>query len=284
VIPITIIAGYLGAGKTTLINHILANGREPVAVLVNDFGDINIDATLIDNQDDLTLELTNGCVCCQISDDMGEALESVRSRTVKQVIIEASGVALPARIADYGRNWPGYSLQGVFTVVDARNIDRLLNDKYVRHLVKDQIQQADRVLLTRSSGGGIPRAVAQISRHVFVLEDPSVLPEFLNSSVPCGSTELTPVGIRHTEFSSDTFCSTHPLRRQTVEIFIKRHPQIQRAKGWLTDRHGSCWLLQMTLNDCVFTPASPREKTEIVFVYTGGASLDMSYLKGAIHP
>ena len=100
-IPITVIGGYLGAGKTTLINRMLACSFDPVGVLVNDFGELNIDAELINNQDDMTLELTNGCVCCQISDDMGEALESIKSRELGRVIVEASGVALPAKIATH---------------------------------------------------------------------------------------------------------------------------------------------------------------------------------------
>ena len=175
-IPITVIGGYLGVGKTTLINRMLACSFDPIGVLVNDFGELNIDAELINNQDDMTLELTNGCVCCQISDDMGEALESIKSRKLGRVIVEASGVALPAKIANYGRNWPGFTLQGVFTVVDSRNIDRLLDDKYVKHLVKDQIQQADHVLLTRTCDGDVPKAIEALAKKVFNLDGCTTLP------------------------------------------------------------------------------------------------------------
>ena len=83
-IPITLIAGYLGAGKTTLINQLLNSEKLPAntAVLVNDFGDINIDEQLIVNgsQADNVIGLANGCVCCSISDDLTAALEQLRVR------------------------------------------------------------------------------------------------------------------------------------------------------------------------------------------------------------
>ena len=80
-IPLTVIGGYLGAGKTTLINQLLTGERgRRLGVLVNDFGDINIDVDLIAQHDGETLALTNGCVCCNIRDDLGAALESLRSR------------------------------------------------------------------------------------------------------------------------------------------------------------------------------------------------------------
>ncbi len=276
-IPITVIGGYLGAGKTTLINRMLACSSDPIGVLVNDFGELNIDAELIDNRNDMTLELTNGCVCCQISDDMGEALESVKSREIGRVIVEASGVALPAKVADYGRNWPGFMLQGVFTLVDSRNIDRLLNDKYVKHLVKDQIQQADRVLLTRTGDKRVPESIDALAKGVFDLDGCTRLPRFLMDlceASPAGNSSTEP----HAEFASTTYRSETPVSKQTIEAFIKRHPQIQRAKGWLMDQDGDCWLLQMTLSDCRFTSASLREKSEIVFVYTGSDPLDMDSL------
>ena len=101
-VPVTILTGFLGAGKTTLLNRIL-NGEHGlrVAVLVNDFGAINIDTELIVGVEDNAISLANGCVCCQIRDDLIETVEEVinRPESPEYILLEASGVADPAGIA-----------------------------------------------------------------------------------------------------------------------------------------------------------------------------------------
>ncbi len=76
-IAVTVIGGYLGAGKTTLVNHILRTADERIAVLVNDFGDINIDEDLIASQDGDTISLANGCICCSLVDGFSAALATI---------------------------------------------------------------------------------------------------------------------------------------------------------------------------------------------------------------
>ncbi len=100
-IPITILTGFLGAGKTTLMNRILKGDHGlRVAVLVNDFGSINIDADLIVGVKDDMISLSNGCVCCQVRDDLIEAVAKLlnREESVEYILLEASGVADPAGI------------------------------------------------------------------------------------------------------------------------------------------------------------------------------------------
>ena len=102
-LPMSVISGYLGAGKTTFINQLLAGDHGlSLMVLVNDFGAVNIDAALLASKDDDTIALTNGCVCCTMGSDLYLALGDALDRRPRpdHLIVEASGVADPARIAN----------------------------------------------------------------------------------------------------------------------------------------------------------------------------------------
>jgi G3E family GTPase len=150
-IPLTVIGGYLGSGKTTLLNALL---RQPhgkrFALLVNDFGSINIDAELIENQQGETINLANGCICCSLAAGFVVALNTVLNLQSRpdQVIIEASGVADPRKIANYG-NTPGFSLQGILVVMDAETIQTKSRDKYVGKTVIQQIKAANLLILNK---------------------------------------------------------------------------------------------------------------------------------------
>jgi G3E family GTPase len=123
--PVTIITGFLGSGKTTLLNHILQNQQDlKVAVLVNEFGDINIDSQLLVAVDENMMELSNGCICCTINDGLVDAVYNVleRSNRIDYMIVETTGVADPLPIA---LTFLGTELQhltrldSILTVVDS---------------------------------------------------------------------------------------------------------------------------------------------------------------------
>ena len=149
-IEVTVLGGYLGAGKTTLLNHILRSTEEPVVVLVNDFGSINIDASLITAVDEHMIALANGCICCSLVDGLAAALEQVRALEPRpaRLVVEASGVANPAAIAAYAHG-RGLRLDGVITVVDAETIRVHAKDRFVGDTILRQIRSADLLLLNK---------------------------------------------------------------------------------------------------------------------------------------
>ena len=151
-IPLSVIGGYLGAGKTTFLNRLLAGDHGlRLAVLVNDFGEVNIDASLIASHDGDTYTLTNGCICCSIGDDLsGTLLDIARSENPPdEVVIEASGVADATRFATYSGEWIGFGLRGVVVVADAETIRTKAADKYVGDLVVQQLLGADLIILNK---------------------------------------------------------------------------------------------------------------------------------------
>ena len=152
-LPLTVIGGFLGAGKTTLLNRWLREAQGlRMAVLVNDFGALNIDAGLIAATHGDTLALTNGCVCCQIGDDLGRALVQVIEAAVPfdAVVIEASGVSDPWRIAQIGMAAPELSLEGVIVLVDASAVAQQSRDPLLADTLARQVKSADLVVVNKT--------------------------------------------------------------------------------------------------------------------------------------
>jgi cobalamin biosynthesis protein CobW len=197
-VPCTIVTGFLGAGKTTLIRHVLANAQgRRLAVIVNEFGDVGIDGDILKGCGDAAcpeeniVELANGCLCCTVADEFVPALDAILSRNpaVEHIVIETSGLALPKPLVQ-AFHWPAIksrvTVDGVVAVVDgaavadgrvAADLDALArqraadtaleHDDPVEEVFEDQIACADLVVLNKRDlldAAGLDRAVASVTR------------------------------------------------------------------------------------------------------------------------
>ena len=151
-IPVTTIGGYLGAGKTTLVNQLLrqADGRR-LAVLVNEFGALPIDADLIEAQDGDMISIAGGCICCSFGNDLIGALRDLAqlSPAPDHILIEASGVAIPSGIAASVSLLPEYELGAVVVLADVETIEAQAQDAYLGDTILRQLSDADLVLATK---------------------------------------------------------------------------------------------------------------------------------------
>jgi len=152
-LPVTLIGGYLGSGKTTLVNHLLRNSAGTrIAVLVNDFGDLPIDADLIESVEGDVFNLSGGCVCCSYGNDLSMTLMNLLEldKRPEHIVIETSGVALPGAIASSLSLMQGLQLLGIVVLVNAETIRTQADDRYVGDTIHRQLQNSDVIVLNKT--------------------------------------------------------------------------------------------------------------------------------------
>ena len=269
-VPFTVIGGFLGAGKTSLLNHLLAQSSGiRCAVLVNDFGDLNIDESLISSHDGQTISLANGCVCCSISNDFNQTVINLVKRIEEfdQVVVEASGVSEPDRIMDIARLDPELSPGGIVVLVDAAEVQNRSTDRYINNIVLKQLQTAELLIVNKTD---------LVSREKLAeleawLEDVSPNAVRLNTSggvVPVqmifgekiksngfsdkadgetNRTEDSNYPHHNHQFKSLALNSSKQLNRKTFELWCEAlPPSVIRGKGilYFGDVPGNSWVWQ----------------------------------------
>ena len=254
-IPLTVIGGFLGAGKTTLVNAVLAaaDGRR-LAVLVNDFGALSIDAALISARNARTIALANGCVCCTLVNGLVQALLDVSclDPPPDHVLVEASGVSDPRAIAQIARADRSFTQDATLVIVAADQIGALARDRYVADTVLRQLAGADLVVLnkvdlvSRTDADAtcawlqtlVPRA------RVLRVVDARVPSDVVLGPTPSDHTDDMPGGghWRHahpradhgTTFATRTFRCAGPVAETALRQALASLPDaVLRAKGFV---------------------------------------------------
>jgi G3E family GTPase len=286
-VPILLITGFLGAGKTTVVNHLLAQAQgRRIAAVVNDFGAINIDAELIAGASDGVMSLSNGCICCSLEGDLLRTLATLLRREPRPelIVIETSGVADPADIVRnlmdpvISREAP---LETVLCVVDATTSPVTLNDDA---LLRSQLRAADLVALSKVDLTDAA-ACTELRAAIGALRPAAVMVDAISGEVPTVllfSPELDRVPLQREvrarapvadRFETLSWASERPLSLPLFQSAIGRlAPRLARAKGLFetVEQPGRLMVFQLASGRATLAPgglpAPGVPRARIVFI------------------
>jgi len=296
--PVTLITGFLGSGKTTLLNHILTNRQElKVAVLVNEFGDINIDSQLLVSVEENMVELSNGCICCTINDSLVDAVYAVleREERIDYLVVETTGLAdpLPIMVTFLSTDLKAFTrLDSVITVVDAATFDA---NHFESQVALSQLTYGDIILMNKADLA-TEAQLLHIERYIHgfkegarllrcsLAEDAAVLPlsalldlgghPELSPPLPSPPLETRRTPSPHLQqdgFVSVPFKSDRPFDPTKFEHFLMEQMPIDvfRAKGILwfegeEQRH----IFQLSGKRCSITPEpwTTTPQNQLIFI------------------
>ena len=290
--PVTIITGFLGSGKTTLLNHILNNAQGlKVAVLVNEFGDINIDTQLVVSADQTMVELSNGCICCTINESLVDAVYQVleREEKIDYLVIETTGLAdpLPIMMTFVGTALKDLTrLDSVLGVVDAETF----GPELLKHSVYgNQLTYSDVILLNKTYLVDADK-LDNIEREIGLLKsDARILSCSLESTSDLPLSAILDVGLADTEtyalselelsdhlvadrFVSIPFRSDRPFDLTKFEHFLMQQlsENIFRAKGILWfEGQPQRYIFQLAGKRCSLLPDPKTRPSENQLVFIG---------------
>ncbi len=255
-VPLTFLGGYLGAGKTTMLNELLASSDRPIAVMVNDAGAVNIDARLIKKRSGDTIELTDGCVCCTMVDGFGVAFDQIRARETPpdHLIVELSGLADPNRVVPWGKT-AGFMLDGVVILVDVEVFDELVDDPSYGIAYRTQLEAADLLVATKTDlvdadvVEGVRQRLAEIVPDTPFVSAPDAVASASFIALG-GRRDRDPVDVPPATLFDSHETTTMPIARPiTLEALTEQleglADNVVRAKGIAEHPDGSRSLIQV---------------------------------------
>ncbi len=277
-LPVTIVGGYLGAGKTTLINHLLRNADgKKLAILVNEFGELPIDSDLIEAQDDNLISLSGGCVCCSFGNDLMAAMTELQTMEPRpdHIVLEASGVAIPSMIAGSISIMSGYRLDGTLVMVDALNIRDLSKDTYLSDTVARQLTDSDIIVVNKADLVDNEELTAVGEWAGQISENAKLLPA-TNARIPLN------VALQNFDRLLSAQSGHHHLLdgyiTQSIEMtgqvdpqdfaqsLLDENPDLVRAKGFVYDLDGDMKTVQIVGNRIDVSPAPAGVKPGMVII------------------
>ncbi|KAF3887858.1 MULTISPECIES: CobW family GTP-binding protein [Nostocales] len=238
--PLTVITGPLGSGKTTLLRHILETVPKKIAILMNEFGEIAIDAKIIQGKNVQIADLGGGCVCCSLLGEFEAAVdEIIASVDPEHLIVETTGVAEPdALVFDIQESLPKVRLDGVVTVIDA---DSLVKYPSVGHTTRIQIEAADIILLNKIDLISEKELEVVEDKLHSINEIASILRSHrgkvdldLLFGIGRERVQPPPHHVHQPEFESFSYNTSATINRPCFEEFVNSlEPNVYRAKGFV---------------------------------------------------
>ena len=297
-LPLTVIGGFLGAGKTTLLNRLLTapHGRR-IAVLVNDFGRINIDAALIRSRTEDMIDLANGCACCTVAGDLARTIVQIAQRPEPPdaIVIEASGLADPRGIVQVALANPALRLDGVVALADAETLLEQVHDPACSRTMLAQLEAADLIVLNKRDLVGDYRAAAirawlqeRVPGRPVIEAEQADVPVDVVLGIDSDREHSNAIDASHAQaFESSSVAIDAPLDRARLREWLGNLPPgVVRAKGvlWMADDPDRRTVYQRVGTRWSLTPegawnGEPRFSRLVVIARRG--SFD---LKGATTP
>lgn len=252
-VPVALLTGFLGAGKSTMLGTLLADPPDAMVVkaVVNDAGQLPFDPTLVASRDHLEVELTNGCGCCEDSGNVAETLARLAQSAPDLIVLEASGLADPLALAQIVEADPGLRLDRIVAVVDAQSVERQLTDPRVGPILQRQVEAAHVLVVSHTDVGSPVWLQRVLGRLAAIAPGRVIVTSTLDEPV---AAVLLPGAVRGAALPIDSSSPDHEMVTVTAQqsssierVQIDRalrdlSPSIARCKGLLATPEGDVFL------------------------------------------